>query len=715
VALAAGEHHARDPLDAWLPRVPRSVLRGIARSVHRRGVVRDRHGFTGIVSHVGTVSLASFTAAGFRPHAARMLPFDAPGSALTLVVLQHDHGAEIAASCPSAAGRARFAAALDTLCETLRETRAPPPPLTARPASSRPALPDFLSLFTDRVARTPDAIAVSGDARWTYAELDARSRIWAARLRHAGIPRGARVAVCANRSAETVAALLGLWRIGAVFVPLDPEWPAARRRFVLDDSGARVVVTDAANAAGFADRPTLRLDKPGDIAAAANDTRDTRDPGDARDPAYLMYTSGSTGQPRGVVVPHASLSNYLRFACATYTDGIRPPVFPVFTSLAFDLTLTALLVPLSSGGEARMMPARDPLTAARAVIADRELTAIKLTPSHLRLLCEIGLGGTSLRTFVIGGEALSGALARTAAEQAGPHARLFNEYGPTEATVGCIVHRVDAALDGDAVPIGRPIDGATIRLVDGEIVIGGECLASGYLHGADGGFTTLDGERVYRTGDLGSLDADGRFRYHGRADDQVKVRGHRIELDEIAAALTAHPAVAQATVAARSTGDDTTLVGFVVWRGAPDLESLRRSLVATLPAALIPARIDAVATMPLTANGKVDRRALLGLPDRDVAAAPAPRNAREAGIRDELARLLGIPAAALPIDRSMLELGCDSLRLALLLQRVADAWLPSSHHGVLRDSLPELLRHPSVRRLADLVAAAYPRKCEGRD
>jgi amino acid adenylation domain-containing protein len=698
-ALAAGEHHAREPLDAWAARLPGPLLRAVARLAHRRGVARDRHGFTAVVSHVGTIALASFAGGGFSPRAARMLPFDAPGSALTLVVLQHEHGAEIAASAP--AGHARFPAVLDEICEELRPPR--------RADVRNGAAPDFLALFDAQVAKTPDVVAVSGGARWTYAALDRRSRRWAARLGRAGVARGDRVAVCADRSAEVVAALLGLWRIGAVFVPLDPGWPEARLRFVLGDCDPRALVCDAAAAAAFAPRATLPLADPGDDPL---DTAPTREPGDA---AYLMYTSGSTGRPKGVVVAHASLANYLRHAGATYVDADGPPVFPVFTSLAFDLTLTSLLVPLVVGGEARLLAERDPLRAARTIVADRELTAIKLTPSHLRLLCELDLSGSSLRTFVIGGEALSPALARTAATQL-PRARLFNEYGPTEATVGCIVHRVDVARDIDAVPIGTPIPGATIRLVDGEITIAGDCLATGYRSGGDGRFTVLDGERMYRTGDLASIDADGRFRYHGRADDQVKVRGHRIELGEVTAALAAHPAVAHAAAAARRAGDDVSLVGFVVWRDTPDEASLRRSLLATLPAAAVPARIETVAAMPLTANGKVDREALLGVsgdaPVPPVSAAGA--TAREEAIREELARLLGIPARAVPLDRSMLELGCDSLRLAILLQRVASAHLPESRREVLFASLPRLLQAPTVRRLADLVSAASPSDSGGR-
>jgi amino acid adenylation domain-containing protein len=316
--------------------------------------------------------------------------------------------------------------------------------------------------------------------------------------------------------------------------------------------------------------------------------------------AYIIYTSGSTGRPKGVVISHAALSNYLDWARRRYVRPDEPAVFPLFTSVAFDLTQTALWLPLISGGELRVIGERDALLAARAIAADRGITAVKLTPSHLRLLCEVGLEASALRTFIVGGEALTTSLANLALKQC-PAATIFNEYGPTEATVGCIVHEFDPATDlGPQVPIGQSIAHARIHLLDadgreadrGEIVISGRCLATGYLtpSAADTCFVTVAGNRAYRSGDFGSRVGDA-LHYHGRTDDQVKIRGHRIELGDVEAAIATHDSVAAAAVIAEG---GTRLVGFVVWRGQSQPDALRDSLARMLPEYMVPARIETV-------------------------------------------------------------------------------------------------------------------------
>jgi len=525
---------------------------------------------------------------------------------------------------------------------------------------------------------------------WSYATLGARSHQWAARLHAMGVRRGARVALLCARRADVVAAVLGIARAGAAFVPLDPSWPADRIRLVLEDCAPVCVVVDAASSHVARDYASIDCG----FESGREDAARPLLPPFIDDPAYLMYTSGSTGRQKAVVVGHRSLSNYLRWARTHYFGVGKAPVFPLFTSLAFDLTLTSLLVPLVSGGAIHVVATSEPLVAAREVVENAALTAIKLTPSHLRLLCEVGLRISALRTFIVGGEPLSTALARDATLQS-PGISIYNEYGPTEATVGCVVHRFDAQRDLDReVPIGRPIDGARIELIDGEMLISGECVALGYHTPCpeSARFVSWRGRRAYRSGDRWTRDVDGNLRFGGRIDDQVKIRGHRIEPAEIECAVLADAAVATAAVVVERGTAAPELVAHVVWSGAPDPEGLRRRLSAILPAAWQPARLVSHVELPLNSNGKLDRRALGARISGSQAVAGQLLSTTESQLRELLADVLQRPMASLDVHASLLEQGCDSLSLAILLQR-ADA----------TEVLGEFVRDPTLRTLAALL------------
>ncbi|MEM1206777.1 MAG: amino acid adenylation domain-containing protein, partial [Acidobacteriota bacterium] len=442
-------------------------------------------------------------------------------------------------------------------------------PITHAPAS-------VVDAVLAQAERQPGAVAVAvrGAVALTYGDLDRRSAQLAAALHGAGPFVGLRL----PRSAAAVVAMLGILRSGRAYVPLDPAWPADRLDWALGDAGIKTVVSDDPEPVEDASILQVNLDgslrgpEPSSELGAAP----TRSP---HRPAYLLYTSGSTGRPKGVVVAHRSLAAYVAWAAERYAVGASTPdtplSWPLFSPLTFDLTVTSVFVPLVSGGRIVVYPEGDQRAdlAFLDVVADDAVDVIKLTPSHLGLLRDRRPGGGRVKRLIFGGEALRRDVAARAHALFGDGVTIHNEYGPTEATVGCVEHAFDASREGTAgdVPIGRPIDGASSHILDrrgrpvpdgvqGELYLGGDGLAAGYLGRPaltaerflpdpfPGPDDAVGGRRLYRSGDRARRGRDGALHYLGRTDLQIKVRGVRVEPGEIEAAIKAHPGVDTAVV-----------------------------------------------------------------------------------------------------------------------------------------------------------------------
>jgi amino acid adenylation domain-containing protein len=495
-----------------------------------------------------------------------------------------------------------------------------------------------ISTAVHRWARTePDRIAVrTGPHVLTFGQLGTAVDTLARQLRAAGAGPHTRVAVCLPRSAGLMVALLAVLRAGAAYVPLDPA-AAARRRTdtILADCGARLVVTSGELAGKLrmpeGVRPLLIGDDGRIHPPATGEWTGAFESPAPQDLAYVMYTSGSTGQPKGVMITHASMANYLQWCVAEYTRSGGGA--PVISSVAFDLTVSSMFAPLLAGHHAVLAPDdADIDEVVELLLANRPLAFLKLTPTHLDLLYRLG-GAEVLGVadcVVVGGEALSTSTVRPWLER--PGTRVVNEYGPTEACVGTTTHSV--ARTDAPVPVGRPIPGTEVYVLDGalrllppgepgEIYLGGTCLARGYLNRP--GLTSLrfvphpfrPGERLYRTGDLGFWNPQGELVFQGRADDQIKIRGHRVEPGEIEAALREHAAVAEAvvTVTQGSSGSPALAAHVVPHNGfRPAAGELRRHLSALLPTYLVPTSYRMLDRLPVTGNGKVDR-ARLGAPE----------------------------------------------------------------------------------------------------
>ena len=511
-------------------------------------------------------------------------------------------------------------------------------------ATAFPSVTTVAALVEAQVARTPAALAViDGATQLTYAALDAEANRIAHWLQQAGVGPETRVGVLAARSAAVVAALLGVWKAGGAYVPLDPAWPAARRDAVAADAGLTVWLTDRRTDASGPAPAAVTLDLDARPWAAAPATRPPRMT-HPEQTAYVLYTSGSTGAPKGVVLPQRGVVNYLQWAVEAYAaPGAQGA--PLHSSLAFDLTVTSLWWPLLSGQPVVIVPEGPAIEGLEAALtaSTGAFGVVKLTPAHLALLGTRGvLPQARARTWVVGGDALTGEHLR---DWPPPRPRVINEYGPTETVVGCCVHELPAeAVVTGAVPIGRPIANTALYVLDaaqqpvprgglGELYVGGAGVGRGYWRQpastaaqfVPDPWSAHAGARLYRTGDLVRAQADGALIYVGRRDTQVKVRGVRIELGEIEHVAAQAPGVQQVVVVARA--DDaggSVLVAYVT--GTVASATLRTWLRERLPAVMVPAWVVPVAALPVTVNGKIDRRALpwpiAGLAARDTAVDP---------------------------------------------------------------------------------------------
>uniref|UniRef100_UPI0013D50505 non-ribosomal peptide synthetase n=1 Tax=Myxococcus vastator TaxID=2709664 RepID=UPI0013D50505 len=581
------------------------------------------------------------------------------------------------------------------------------------------------ALFEAQAAKTPEALAVvAEDSRLTYDALNRRANQLAHHLRSLGVGPDVPVGLYLDRSASALVGLWGILKAGGAYVPLDVTFPVERIRSVLADAGARALVTQAALA------EVLRWDAGGvvrlDADASSLSERSERNPEPEAAPenlAYVIFTSGSTGRPKGVAIEHRQLVHYV--------DGVTRRLdlpggasFASVSTLAADLGHTAVFPTLCRGGALHLVSrecASDP--AALASLFEREaVDCLKIVPAHLQALLASGKPERVLprQRLVLGGDVSDWALMDRVHELS-PDLVVFNHYGPSETTVGVLTLLVERGPRGRvsaSVPLGRPIPNARVYVLDaylrpvpvgvpGELCISGRTVGRGYLGRADltaerfvpDAYSDEPGARMYRTGDRARLLADGRVEFLGRMDDQLKVRGYRVELGEVEAALERHPAVRESVVVAHERGTEgKRLVGYAVLKPGHTLETdaLRDFLGQTLPEYMVPQALVVLEALPLTPNGKVDRKALPA-PDFqavDTEAFVAPRTATETLVAGLFSEVLGLDRVG--VHSGFFELGGHSLLATQAISRIRGAF------GV-ELPLRDLFEAPTVAALAERV------------
>ena len=579
-------------------------------------------------------------------------------------------------------------------------------------------------LFEQQATETPDAPAiVHGDEALTYCQLDERANQLAAYLQHRGVGPDVLVGIHLDRSPDMLVSMLGVLKAGGAYVPLDPAAPPQRLAYMLAQSRAPLVLTDRqlAEAVGGTDAEVICIDEEWEAIRSAGHSG----PGNratATDLAYVIFTSGSTGKPKGVQIEHRAVVNFLKSMQREPGISADDTLLAV-TTFSFDISVLELFLPLAVGAKIVLVDRTTSAdgTALVQLLAESGSTIMQATPATWRLLIRAGWEGDASLKVLCGGEELPRDLANELVARCGS---LWNMYGPTETTIWSAVDRVESGHG--PVSLGRPIANTQIVILDGslnplppgvpgDLYIGGDGLARGYLNRPELNAERFilrsfdDGEpvRLYKTGDVARFRADGRLEYLGRADFQVKVQGHRIELSEIEAVLTDHDAVHQAVVVARQTGScavDKQLVGYYVPASdsSPSHSELRTFALQRLPAYMVPATFLELEAFPLNPAGKVDRKALpepgSARPQLD-AKFVAPRNDVERALAEVWSDVLDIEKVG--IHDHFLELGGASIQSLEVASRATDA----GYHIT-----PAMLfQYPTI---AELAAACVPAAAE---
>lgn len=583
-----------------------------------------------------------------------------------------------------------------------------------RGASQQWQHPDVLTAWHEQVQATPERTAIRcGDEAWTFGKAHARVLSIAATLQQHGATPGQRIAICLPRSGEQLLAMIAILQIGCAYVAIDDDQPASRAVNMLRQAGVTLCLCASADsppiAATACREPSVRWcsvhaagDVPEPVQRSANDL------------AYVLFTSGSTGEPKGVAVSHRALANYVFWAREHYG---HPRSAPVHTQLGFDLTLTSIWPVLLSGGTVHIPTARHTtnLEPLRELADAAPYALAKLTPSHLAAWQATAPGRPLADSLVLGGEALH--LELLQALLTSGDVRVWNEYGPTEATVGCASREItNADPTSGPASMGRAIANTRLYVLDaqghlvprgviGELCIAGDSLADGYIGRAeltaerfvDDPFVA--GERMYRSGDFASWSAAGELNYHGRSDQQYKLRGHRIELGEVRACILQHPDVRDVAVTVQNAPSGSAqLLAYLVVRSEESIAEVRSHLAAALPPYAVPSHLIAVASLPFDRNGKLDPKQLPS-PWQPREALRTPSHDEQTGALLQIAsELLHVPDLAVGDD--FFEAGGDSILALQLVARAADVGLAFE----IRD----VFAHPTVAQLRQVAQQPEP-------
>lgn len=487
-------------------------------------------------------------------------------------------------------------------------------------------LPNIHVLIEQQVKETPDRVAIETNTETlTYKELWEESGKVANSLTAKGIVSGDVVGIVMGRCKELIISVLGVMRAGGIFILIDSNAPIDRIHYMIEDSGAKLLlVKEIRNELNRDDTVSQLLIS--EILLEESNQESLLCRRNVEDTVYILYTSGSTGKPKGVQVVHRGLTNYITWAAGFYCKG-EILNFPLFSAVSFDLTITSIFTPLITGAKIIVFE-EDAIDLVRKVIRNKEIHVVKLTPSHFNMITEEDIKESNVRKFILGGESLKCSVTKRIHDWYQGNIEIYNEYGPTEATVGCMIYQYNPEKDKrEVVPIGLPIQHTQIYILDdnrkpvafgvpGEIYIGGYGLAKGYLNKEEQTKQSFiespfrKGQMLYKTGDLAKVIPGKVIEYIGRKDEQVKLRGYRIELGEIENVILKQEGVKNAAVVIHEENGTKRLCAFLTASKPLDLAQIKDGIGRILPNYMVPDYMEVLEDMPITSNGKVDKALL---------------------------------------------------------------------------------------------------------
>lgn len=679
-ALQKEQEISEDGSEAILSLIPFGLLRYILKKLIRYQDKNNKFLMTSLISHLGKIPLRKFTFKGFHPETLYSLPVDTLISPLSLVITDCLTHTEV---LMASSGDESSYQCLEELMERLAVTLSDNKKLVILgDMTGDQRKPPLISLFQSQVQLNPSSLCYQDEfTKVSYQQLDKDSDILAEKISRRVKGVGKIVALYLDRSYHSLVSIIATIKAGSAFLPIDTKTPLERVLWMIKDSQSSLCLVESKDAHLF--DPSMNI-------LCIDDQKDEGEmtvfSSQENEIAYVIYTSGSTGSPKGVCIGQQSLSNYLIWSRDFYKTD-ESTCFAFFTSFSFDLTLTSILLPLISGGSLYGF-SQDLDHMLLKNILSSPVNSLKVTPTHLDLIHHLDLSG-DLKLVVVGGEQLKDKTARYIHDNFGK-CRVVNEYGPTEATVGCIVYEFKPDRWQENIPIGLPISGTKIYLLDdnqslmkenevGEIYIGGECLALGYLNRADLDeqkyivFNDPDGNkvRVYRTGDLAQYNS-GVLEYIGRNDRQVKIRGHRIELGEIEALLENRVEIKKAVVLKKKNGNGKEfLVAYLFSNEDLNLDKLRAELSLKLPHYMCPSFYLYLKELPMTMNGKIDYDRLPSLSSSVLSTEEfSDLDKDENELRIIWSHILGISLSEIKWESHFFHLGGDSLLLIHLISAI---------------------------------------------
>ncbi|MFN8576509.1 MAG: non-ribosomal peptide synthetase [Candidatus Sericytochromatia bacterium] len=698
---------------------------------------KDSYLFSVAISNVGKIDTNNFCFKGFICENIIFLPVDIPAFSISLICVELPDSIELLLSAPSfIANDGRLENLINNLEIGLKELNSSLKVGIANKEEKElinkfndtitdyPKEKNVIDLFQEQVKLNPDNIAISlNDRKITFKELDEKSNIFANYLKNFGIKKGSIVALLTKHSIETIISIIAILKSGNSYLPIDPEHPNDRILFMLEDSKTPCLVTNLTNIDYFPNDKIIYLDSnifESDLKSFQNEKNEL---------AYIMYTSGSTGKPKGVKVTNKNLLNYILWVKKYGLLENKKTIYPFYTSLSFDLTITSIFLPLISGNQIEVYKNEDHKFAIKKIIDDKKANVIKLTPSHLKLMKEFINNDCIIEKIITLGEPLNTDLAKEIYNKLNGKVEIINQYGPTEATVGCMYHTFNPDKDlRKSIPIGIPADNTFIYLLNenleevavnnsGEIYISGDFVAQGYLNRDE-----LTKERflrdpfrkdyiMYKTGDLGLRLENFEIEYLERIDAQVKFRGYRIELGEIESLLLKYKDIKECIVLLREqtfSNNDTFkyLIAYYKSDYELDTQEIKNFLSKELPYYMIPSKYINIKEFPLTVNGKINKKELLKFDDNDNYISENNfinvDDSLVKKLKESISKVISIKEKDIKEDSNIFNLGIDSLSLTMLFSILIKE-IPIKDENYLINNISNILKDPTIKNLLDII------------